>query len=201
MSGATGKIGTGGTGAARPSSSLRRRVLPVLVAWLVPLLVAACGGEGDPVSGRDFSDLPADQVMIGLDTDIKDMGVLRARLHADTAHQWEDSARTLMFPVDLKLYGENGGETGHLTAREGELESRTNRMVARGNVVLVTSDGRRIETEELHYDPQSHRIWSDVRTVLIEGDQRIEGTGFRSDDQMQNLEVFGSTGQNIEIEF
>ena len=154
------------------------------------------------MAGRDYRDLPADQVVFDLDTDIKDMGVLRARLHADTAHVWEDSAKTLMFPVDLKLYDENGAQTAHLTAREGELESRSNRMVARGNVVLVTTQGdRRILTEELHYDPQNHRIWSDVHTVLIEDDSRVEGEGFRSDDQMKNVEVFKSTGENIEIEF
>ncbi len=75
-----------------------------------------------------------------LDIDIKDLGSLRARVHADTAYIWEDSARTVMFPVEVKLYDENGAQTANLTADEGELDSNTNRMVARGNVVLVTTD-------------------------------------------------------------
>jgi hypothetical protein len=63
----------------------------------------------EAVAGSGFRDLPADQVVFDLDTDIKDLGVLRARLHADTAHIWEDSAQTLMFPLDLKLYDDDGG--------------------------------------------------------------------------------------------
>jgi LPS export ABC transporter protein LptC len=173
--------------------------------WLAALIVAAlvaCGGGEDPVSGSGFRDLPADHVVLELDTDIKDMGALRARLHADTAYIWEDSAKTLMFPVDLKLYDKNGAQTAHLTAREGELHSQTNRMVARGNVVLVTVDGnRRILTEELHYDPQRERIWSDVHTVMFEGETRLEGEGFRANSEMTDVEVFESTGENIEIEF
>ncbi len=173
--------------------------------WLATLLVglgAACADGDDPVAERAFRDLPADHVVQQLDTDIKDLGSLRARIHADTAYIWEDSARTLMFPVEVTLYDENGARTAHLTADEGELDSNTNKMVARGNVVLVTEkDQRRLLTEELHYDPRSGRVWSDVATVMYQGDTKLEGTGFRANEAMTDIEVFGSTGENLEIEF
>lgn len=171
-------------------------------AAAIALLFGACGGQSDPVSERGFRDLPADHVVWDLDTDIKDLGSLRARIHADTAYIWEDSARTLMFPVEVKLYDQYGAQTAHLTAREGELDSNTNAMVARGNVVLVTMpDQRRILTEVLHYDPRTSRIWSDVHTVMFDGDSRLEGSGFRANEDMTDIEVFESTGENIEIEF
>ncbi len=176
-------------------------------AWCALLAVLAtttpaCGRNDDPTAGSDFRDLPADQVVSDLRMDIKDMGELRARLHADTAYIWEDSAKTLMFPVDLKLYDEDGAETAHLTADEGEHYARDNRMRARGHVVLVTTEGdRRILTDELHYDPHLGQIWSDKPTVMFQGNSRVEGTGFKADDQMKNIQVFKSTGENIEIEF
>lgn len=170
------------------------------MAMAIAGLAAACGDGSDAVAGSGFRSLPADQVVFNLETDMKDLGVLRARLHADTAHIWEDSAKTLMFPVDLKLYDDNGAETAHLTAREGELDSRTNAMVARGDVVLVAPERRRrILTEELHYDPRSGRIWSDVHTVFFDGDSRMEGQGFRADDRMHDIEVFKATGENIPV--
>jgi LPS export ABC transporter protein LptC len=176
-----------------------RRVSAVAVG-VVMFGAMACGDGSDAVAGAHFSDLPADQVVFDLDTDIKDLGVLRARLHADTAHIWEDSAKWLMFPVSVRLYDDNGGQTAHLTAMEGELDSRTNAMVARGNVVLIADEGnRRILTEELHYDPSSGRIWSDVPTVMYEGEARLEGQGFRADDQMRDVEVFKSVGDNIPL--
>ena len=174
----------------------RRWILAALVA-----ATAACGEEG-PVSGRDFQDLPADQVMFDAVYDIKDMGTLRARLNSDTAYVFEDSARILWRPVDLRLFDTNGAQTAHLTSREGTLDTRTNTMVAVGNVVLVTTQGdRRILTEELHYDARTGRIWSDVPTVVFEGETRLEGQGFSSDEDMKNIEVFKGTGENIRIEF
>lgn len=171
-----------------------------LLAAIV-LAATACSQE-TPVSGRDFADLPADQVMFDAEYDIKDLGTLRARLHSDTAFVFEDSATIIWRPVDLKLYDVNGAQTAHLTSREGTLDTRSNRMVAVGNVVLVTTDGgRRILTEELHYDPRTGRIWSDVPTVVFEGETRLEGRGFSSDEDMKNIEVFKGTGENIRIEF
>lgn len=165
------------------------------------LALAACG-NGDPVGDRGFPDLPADHVVLQMDTDIKDMGSLRARIHADTAYVWEDSATTVMFPVELELYDADGAQTAHLTADEGELDSNTNKMVARGNVVLITTgDERRLLTEELHYDPRRGQIWSDVHTVMFQGDTRVEGSGFRANEDMTDIEVFESRGENIEIEF
>lgn len=182
------------------SGARRWRGATATFAATVVLSAAACGDGSEAVAGATFRDLPADQVVFDMDTDIKDLGVLRARLHADTAHIWEDSARWLLFPVSLRLYDENGAQTAHLTAREGELDSRSNAMVARGNVILIAEEGnRRILTEELHYDPGSGRIWSDVHTVLFEGDSRLEGQGFRADDKMMDVEVFKSVGENIPL--
>ena len=173
----------------------------VVIAALA-LAGGACADEEDPVAERGFRDLPADHVTFGLDTDIKDMGSLRARIHADTAYTWEDSARMVMFPIQVELYDENGARTAILTADEGELDMDTNEMVARRNVVLITmQEERRLLTEELHYDPRSARIWSDVHTVMHQGETTVEGSGFLANEAMTDIQVFESTGENLEIEF
>jgi LPS export ABC transporter protein LptC len=178
-------------------------------AWVAAAIVAAaslaagaCAESANTVTGGTFRDLPADQIMFDLETDIKDLGVMRARLRADTAYVWDDSAKMVMHPVDLRLFDDNGGQTARLTATEGEHDTRTNIMVARGNVVLVTTEGnRRILTEELRYDPSIGRLWSDVHTVFYDGETRLEGEGFRADDRMNDVEVFKSVGENIPLGF
>lgn len=182
------------------SAAAARAVLPMAVAIAAAALLAACADGSVEVQENGFRSLPADQVVFQLETDIKDLGILRARLHADTAHIWEDEAKTFMFPVDLKLYDENGAQTAHLTAREGEMDTRTDKMVARGNVVLVSAEGdRRILTEELHYAPRTGQIWSDVHTVYFEGQARMEGEGFRADDRLNDVRVFKSTAENVPL--
>lgn len=166
-------------------------------------ILALLGCKGQETKGQTgFEEMRADQVMFGVQYDIKDMGTLRARLLADTAFVWEDSAKALFKPVKLDLYDDNGRRTAHLTSKEGVLYSEKNEMVAIGNVVLTSVENeRQILTEELFYNGASGELWSNVRSVMIDKEGRVEGTGFRTNREMTDVEVFGSTGRDLEVEF
>ena len=71
-------------------------------------------------------------------------------------------------------------------------------MIARGDVIVITEEGRRLTTPELKYDQQTNEIASDSAFVLTEPGRRLEGIGFRSDPNMQNIQILrtrrGNTG-------
>jgi hypothetical protein len=82
-----------------------------------------------------------------------------------------------------------------LTSERGTFNSRTNNMIARKNVVVVTEDGRRLTTPELLYNQQRNEISSDSAFVETEPNRRLEGVGFRSDPDMKNIRILkGATG-------
>lgn len=64
-------------------------------------------------------------------------------------------------------------------------------MVARGDVVLrVHTDSSRIESAEIHYDPDAERIWSDSATVRTLADGTVtRGSAFESDIEFENVVV------------
>ena len=67
--------------------------------------------------------------------------------------------------------------------------------------------GRRLETEELHYDTSTEEIWSDSTWVLDEGGQVSRGSSFRSDVSGESWTAVGlesediSTGSSGEFDF
>src|SRR5690606_41787034 len=68
-------------------------------------------------------------------------------------------------------------------------------MVARGNVVVLRVDGtERIETEELYYNPQTHRIWSTVHTTRTVNGCTQEGDGVQTDDQFRSVTLENARG-------
>jgi hypothetical protein len=69
-------------------------------------------------------------------------------------------------------------------------------MVARGDVVLrVLTDGSRLESAEIHYDPENDRIWSDSATVRTLADGTVtSGTAFESDIEFTNVRVLNIRG-------
>jgi LPS export ABC transporter protein LptC len=180
---------------------LRYRHLTIVMSTVMSCAVlAGCSQSQNPVAEGDLA-LPADQVMSDVQYDVRDLGVLRARLFADTAYVFEDSSKVLMRPVRLTLFDQEGKKAAHLTALEGTMDTRTQAMVAKGHVVLVTEDGnRRIETEELHYDPRADMIWSDLKTTYTEGETKVVGDGFTSDGRMDDVRVKNGKAQNLKIE-
>ncbi|CAN5883642.1 hypothetical protein BH23GEM7_BH23GEM7_16770 [soil metagenome] len=164
---------------------------------LIILLLAATGcqdGTTAPPVAAD-QDLPADQIAYGVQHIMTTQGVRKAVLDGDTAYLYQSGRTMDIVGVELSFYNEAGSQTGHLTAETGNYDSASGQMVARGNVVLTTLDTdaqRRLETEELHYDLNGDRMWSDVAVVLHDGPTTVYGTSFRADARFQNRVIEGA---------
>ena len=168
------------------------RTRPILLA----LMVAACAESAADPMVADYAQLPADQIMEQVEFSATADGIRAAKVVSDTAYIFEDSSAMHLRGVDLEMYDETGRQTAHLTSLQGVYNENTQAMTATGTVVLVVlKDGRRIETEELHYDPETHRIWSDVETVMQETDgTRTTVSSFTADDQFNNVQSRGIRG-------
>jgi LPS export ABC transporter protein LptC len=162
---------------------------------LAAVLAAGCA-DGQSPTATGYMELPADQVMVGVTQSLESNGVRAALLRSDTVYMYNDSAKSHLRGVDLTLFDEDGAVSSTLTSLSGEINQRTDAMVARGTVVLVTENGeRRIETEELHYDPQSKRVWTNVPFVMHHQGAISRGTAFESDDQFRNFRVTEARGR------
>ena len=171
----------------------RVRVWATVILGAMPV---ACGGAADPVA-EGFEQLRADNVMISAQTRYTSNGILSAEAQFDTVYVFDDSASRHVKGVRVGLFDESGRRTGTLTSDSGRMNDNSREMVALGNVVLIViEDGRRIETEELHYDPQERSIWSDVHTVQTLNGDVTEGLGgFRADDQFRNVQIVRPRGR------
>jgi LPS export ABC transporter protein LptC len=168
------------------------------------LAVLGCGQQPATLpTGEGFVMLDADQVIYGFEQYITKNGRNTAVMRGDTAHIYEDSMLAKVKNSSVVLYDERGNVSARLKSKTGVVHSGTQRMIARGNVVLTTDAGRTIETEELHYDPETHRVWSTVRTVQRYQGGVLTGTGFDADDKFQNVRITGasSRGGGMRIQF
>ena len=131
----------------------------------------------------------ADQMMFGVRTILTDQGVRNAELEADTAFFFDENTRIELREVKLTFHTRTGERNSVLTSREGTYNTRQSQMEARGNVVVVSDDGRRLTSELLKYDQMRNEISSDSAFVLTEPGRRVEGIGFTSDPNMNNIRV------------
>ena len=163
------------------------------------LTAGACGKNAEPpaVAANPRAD-SADQVMYGARAILTDKGLMRAELFGDTAYFFDDNTRIELLVVKTTFFTALGAKSAVLTSKEGTYRTQGS-MEARGNVIVVSEDGRRLTTPQLRYDQQRDEISSDSAFVLTEPGRRVEGVGFVSDPNMKNIRIHkttsGSTGR------
>jgi LPS export ABC transporter protein LptC len=165
-----------------------------LVAFLLAtatVSAVACQDTGatPPVSARALADT-ADQTLFGVRLVLSDGGVQRALMQADTAFTYEDNSRTELRKVRSTFYTETGLKNGTLTAREGTYNVRSQNMEARGNVVVISEDGRRLETPQLRFDTGRNEISGDSAFVLTRPGEVLTGIGFMADPALTHIQIF-----------
>ena len=169
---------------------------PALMCAFVVFAAVACSSKKQPpVAAHSPLADSADQVMYGMRFVLTDKGLNRALLQSDTAYFFDENTRIELEKVHTTFFTSTGAKNALLTSERGRYNSRTNNMVARKNVVVVTEDGRRLTTPELTYNQQTNQISSDSAFVMTEPNRRLEGVGFRSDPDMKNIQILkGASG-------
>ena len=174
-------------------------------ALAVCLFVAGCA-EGSPrvVVDPDLEALEADYIIFGLTDNVTRGGIREFVLEADTALIFQDSTIVLLRGnVTLTAYNEDlGTEKAVVTSERGRLNESTNEMLAEGNaVLLIRADGRRIESYQLRYTPDSDRIRSDSAVVMYDGDNVVEGTSFTSDLNFERVDIRNAVTRGGAVRF
>jgi len=168
-----------------------RRVPIAIVATACAVLAGCHGDKVAPKVGGTLAD-SADQVMFGTRFNLTSDGVLRAELQGDTAFFFDDNTRIELSHPDVTFFTTTGAKNAVLTARHGQYRTQSGQMLARGDVVVNSVDGRRLTSAELKYDQNRNEISSDSAFVLTGPDRRLEGIGFRSDPNLQNVRVLNT---------
>jgi LPS export ABC transporter protein LptC len=108
----------------------------------------------------------------------------RWQLDAEYSETFEDQNKTTMkkvtITVDQPSKGSQASRTWTVTGDEGDLNQETKDVELRGNVVLVSSDGLRLETERLRWDAEAQRAWTEEPVTIYRAGAVVHGTGFES---------------------
>ena len=185
------------------TATARGRAACVLV--LCALTAAGCSGgkRASPVGAA--GDMPDQEVTDFVLTET-DQGRPQWTLYARYAATYQ--AKNLVVSRDIRVdfFDDKAARSSELTAQQGEIQQQTRDMTARGKVVLQTTEGTRMTTDELHFNNQTQQITSDKRVRVDRQGDVLEGIGFASDPDLHHFEfktqvhatVHGTSGSLIE---
>src|ERR1043166_6013842 len=93
----------------------------------------------------------ADQVLEGMSHYITNDGIQRAHVRADTAYMYSPSQTAELRNVHITFFDTRGAQTSTLSSREGPHHGRAGEREARGNVVVVRTEGATLRSEVIRY--------------------------------------------------
>lgn len=132
----------------------------------------------------------------GISTLISDSGVMRYKLIAE---EWDIYTNTnpptwkFMKGLLMERFDESFHIDLHVQADTAYLHDQR-LWELRGRVVIRNVEGTLFRTEELFWDMNEHQMWSTQYMRIKTTDQELEGTDFRSNEQMTDYYVSNSIG-------
>lgn len=170
-----------------------RALLPA--AWVAAGVLGGCGDVGvRPGTSLSVAD-SADQRIVRMSTRIFDEGLQRSFVMAETAFVYQ--ARQVMELRQLRVtfFDEQGKQTSVLTAQHGVYSMGNGSLDARGNVVVESTDGKRLVTPHLIYDKGAMQVRSDTSFTYTSPTESMTGKGFESDLEFRNVTVIEPRGR------
>jgi LPS export ABC transporter protein LptC len=108
----------------------------------------------------------------------QDRGRASWQLDAEEGESFEDQGKTLMRKVTIRINEPERAWT--VNGDEGYLLRDSKDVELRGHVVVVSSDGLRIETSRLNWAAREQRVWTDQPVTIWRSGVIVRGQGFES---------------------
>lgn len=181
---------------------MNRRSFITTAAWIFLLIggfgLLSCDNDLEEIrrviTNRDVSIEKARDVEILY----SDSAVVRVRIKGPMMErQTAEPDPHERFPdgVFVDFFGPDGKVTSTLTAREGLRYETKGKVVVRDSVVWESIEQQRLETEELIWDENTGRVFSNKFAVIRTPDEIIYGYGFEANQDFSRSRIRAIEGR------
>lgn len=134
---------------------------------------------------------------------VTDTGVYKYEFETPELHQYDNVEKPYTdFPQGLRfvMYSNAGTRvSSRISCRNARYHKSDNLWELNNDVEAMTEKGDVLNTEQLFWNTEQRRIYSDKFVKITTKNQVITGRGFESDDQLSKYEIKRPGGQ-IDVE-
>jgi len=164
-----------------------------MLATAIVALAACRKTTQPPVVGDVVAD-SADQVIYDGRFFLTNSGVKRGEMRSETLYVFSDQTKFLLRKVRGTFNTETGAPNGTISGDRGTYDRRTQILEGFGNVIVTSTDGRRLTSNHLKYSQVQNQISSDSAYTMIRGTETQRGIGFVSDPNLTQFRCLRACG-------
>jgi len=166
--------------------SLRDRL--AVLCLLISLLLFGCQTNSPPEVEKGKVRLP-DSELEEATIIFTIQGVRRMLLKADYIARYEKEDSTTARVVHADFYDQEGEHSSVLTSKSGIIREKSKELWVSGEVVVVTDEGVKLETETLCWDPNIDRIVTNDFVKVTREKDILTGYGLEADQELKNIKI------------
>jgi len=156
-------------------------------------LIALISCTNDPKLVQEFvidKQLPIEKIK-GAELLHTENGKVKVRLIASRIERFQDIQPALIFSDHLEVYFYNDYSElqSTLMADYASIDEESKIMLAQNNVVLISSDRKKLETDELVWDENKNKIYTDKKVKITTGKEVVYGEGFTSTPDFKEYSI------------
>ena len=153
--------------------------------------------EADQSASVDSVLVPDSEVM-GATIYLYDRQEVTSEIRADLIRRFEAIDSTMGYVLDIDFYDSLGQVSSNLVGDSGVIRETSNRLEVYGQVVVVTHDSARLETDYLHWDPEIGKIQSDAYVKFTRpNDDVMTGWGMEADPDLGRLRILSTVSGSV----
>ena len=118
-------------------------------------------------------------------------GKVKVRVVASSIERFQDIEPSLIFSDHLEVYFYNDSSQlqSTLMADYASIDEEKKIMLAQNNVILISSDDKKLETDELIWDENKNKIYTDKKVKITTGKEVVYGEGFSSTPDFKQYSI------------
>ena len=118
-------------------------------------------------------------------------GKVKVRVLANSIERFQDIQPGLIFPNQLEVYFYNDSSQlqSTLIADYASIDEEKKIMLAKNNVILISIDDKKLETDELVWDEKKNKIYTDKKVKITTGKEVVFGEGFTSTTDFKEYSI------------
>jgi len=123
-------------------------------------------------------------------------GRVKAKLTAPFMLRFYDSVPRVEFPNSLHVdfYNDSMKIESYLDAKKAYYYEQQSRVILNDSVVVIRIDGDTLKTNELFWEQNQHKLFTNSDVEIRQKTKTIFGKGFESDETLKNFRIDSITG-------
>lgn len=161
-------------------------ICPSVLIVFSALLLFSCNKKIDKIPNAEILSLPSVTVR-NFRSVYSDSGKIQLVLRSDLMEEYQKKDEPYMEfreGILVTYFEGNSDSIGFVASRYARYNEKTKLWELRDSVVVVNDTNDKLETDELFWDQEKDRIFTDKSVRITNEDQTVIGSGFESDSKL-----------------